>query len=286
MASTGESSSDPDWTPDGAGAAAPERSTSEHEDDGSASGPEFIIGFDPGTVNCGMAVYHIASKKIIGLYRLQFRESRPRGQAPNDPGSVKLQMGVLQRLAQQTEIFERSVVFIENQPPLHTRLGSREQMQTREEVRDAQMTIQAFCLVQGIPILPVSPMTYKQYMAHILPHYDPEGLETDAKVRAATQKTADRETSISWCRENLPKNVVTLYEQSTRNQKKDDAYEAAILALYAASAWIDDSGQLLDEPKQKPRRKKSEVHPRGRPGARKRPAEKGAKATSDKKNRA
>ena len=265
MSDRDDAASDPAWAPAaGAGAAAgaaPDATT--------AQGPKYIIGFDPGTVNCGMAVYNRRTRKICLLLRLQFRASRPAGEPPNDPGHIKLQFGTLSVLAEYTDIFSDSVVFIEDQPPLYAKFIAEAQRQTRAEVRAVQLTIQTFCIVQGVRGHAISAMSYKQFMGHVMPHYDQEGTEEDRGVRSDKQKELDRRNAIKWCRANLPTTVVDTYEKSTRNQKKDDAYEAGILALYVADVWFNDDGTMRDERKPLARRKKEDVHPRGRPSMRK-----------------
>lgn len=267
MSDRDDASSDPDWAPGegaGAGAAAPAA-----PDAAAAQGPKYIIGFDPGTVNCGMAVYNRRTRKICLLIRLQFRESRPAGESPNDPGHIKLQFGTLSVLAEYTDIFADGVVFIEDQPPLYAKVIADAQRQTRAEVRAVQLTIQTFCMVQGVRVHAVSAMSYKQFMGHVMPHYDQDATEDDRSIRSDKQKELDRRNAIKWCRANLPTTVVDTYEKSTRNQKKDDAYEAAILALYVADVWFNDDGTMRDERRPLARRKKTDVHPRGRPSMRK-----------------
>lgn len=205
------------------------------------------FGIDPGSVFCGVA--ERMNGRVISLERVQFRAPHTGG---NDLGHARLIGQVTKWIRENAGRFSDAVIFIEDQPPdAYGREGQA-----------VQYTFQAFF---GDQCVPVNAAACKARYGEHFPRH-PRYAEFAAHRRAENQKAYDRKNAIEWGRKYIPENVTAEYEKKNP-QKKDDAYEAALYALYGEECMIDAEGSLRSEPTPIPRRKRGEVHPRGRPKA-------------------
>ena len=208
-----------------------------------------VFGIDPGSVNMGLCERDLSRNCVTSLERVQFRAP---GTGSNDLGSARLIGQVTAWIRANAARFSDSVIFIENQPPdAHGREGQA-----------VQHTFQAFFGDQCVPVN--AGAAKARYGEHFPRH--PRYEEFPANRRAENQKAFDRKNAIIFGRKYVPEAVKDEYERKNP-KKKDDAYEAALYALYGADCMIDADGTLRDAPTPIPRRKRGDVHPRGRPAA-------------------
>lgn len=208
-----------------------------------------IFGIDPGSVNMGLCERDLERNRVTSLERVQFRAP---GAGSNDLGNARLIGQVTAWIRENAARFADSVIFIENQPPdAHGREGQA-----------VQHTFQAFFGAQCVPVN--AGAAKARYGEHFPRH--PRYAEFPAHRRAENQKAYDRKNAIIFGRKYVPAAVKDEYERKNP-AKKDDAYEAALYALYGADCMIDADGTLRAAPTPIPRRKRGDVHPRGRPAA-------------------
>lgn len=227
-----------------------------------ARGPH-VFGLDPGSVNGGLAERR--NGRVVSLERLQFRAP---GTGGDDLGHARLIGQVTDWIRKNAGRFSDSVIFMEDQPPdAYGREGQA-----------VQYTFQAFF---GDQCVPVNAAACKARYGEHFPRH-PRYMEFPPHRRAENQKAFDRKNAIIFGRKYVPETVKTEYEKKNPT-KKDDAYEAALYALYGEECMIDTDGSLRDAPTPIPRRKRNEVHPRGRPAAAKPKAKPKAKAAAKPK---
>ncbi len=211
------------------------------------------FGIDPGSVNMGLAEYDATRRRFLSLERVQFRASAPRGSRTADTGQARLIKSVADWVSDNLDRFHDSLIFIENQPP-------------KAYGEEGQAVQHAFQTLFQDRCIPVNAASMKAHFAEHFPRH-PKYATFKTRERAVeNQKAYDRKNAILAGRKLIPKAVCDDYE-SKNPGKKDDAFEAAFYALFGAERMMHGDGSLRETPLPPRRRKRSEVHPRGRPSA-------------------
>ena len=205
------------------------------------------FGIDPGSVNMGLAEYDVTRRRWLSLERVQFRAPGTRG---GDIGQARLIKAVADWVSDNLERFHDSLIFIENQPP-------------KAYGEEGQAVQHAFQTLFQDRCIPINAAAMKAHFAEQFPRH-PKYATFNPERAVANQKEHDRKSAIIAGRKMIPKAVCDEYELKNPS-KKDDAFEAAFYALFGAERMIADDGSLRDKPLPPRRRKRGEVHPRGRP---------------------
>ncbi len=205
------------------------------------------FGIDPGSVNMGLAEYDATRRRFLSLERVQFRAPGTRG---GDAGQARLIKSVATWVEANLERFHDSLIFIEIQPP-------------KAHGEEGQAVQHAFQTLFQDRCIPVSAAAMKAHFAEHFPRH-PKYASFTPQRAIENQKAYDRKNAIIAGRKLIPKAVCDDYE-SKNPGKKDDAFEAAFYALFGAERMLHDDGSLRDKPLPPRRRKRGEVHPRGRP---------------------
>ena len=205
------------------------------------------FGIDPGSVNMGLAEYDVTRRRFLSLERVQFREPGTRG---GDIGQSRLIKSVADWVSDNLERFHDALLFIEVQPP-------------KAHGEEGQAVQHAFQTLFQDKCIPVNAAAMKAHFAEHFPRHPKYATFTPQRA-VENQKAYDRKNAIISGRKLIPKAVCDEYERKNPG-KKDDAFEAAFYALFGAERMMADDGSLRDKPLPPRRRKRGEVHPRGRP---------------------
>jgi len=215
--------------------------------DDAVASPRYAIGIDPGTVNCGIAVYDMVAKKCTKLIRAEFRAT---GTGGDDIGHQRLLISVTAWMQKKRALFDDAVIFIENQPP--------------EAMREVFAVQAAFQTLFGPRCKAVNPSAYKKRLSMYFPIH-PRISEFAPHRRKDNQKAYDRKNAELNGRKLIASEVVDKYEDKNYGHKVDDAFEAFFIAMYGSMTLMRDDGKIARRPTPAPRRKKADgPHKRGR----------------------